>query len=272
MTDEGAARIILITPLYACILLLLSARRAFDKIGGIGMIGRRMERSEVGTRFGLLFEFENMAVTGRRATYEVLKQVMGRRGVGLDLGVFVKHCLYSCPRCFVPSVLGAVRKSRVPADRVIREVHQGLTAALMDGYGVLNPELDKVLARAAAEKIPIGALTCLDGSVADRLMSLLGLDARGIVLFKSDSCDRGMPTPDCWLRLARQVEVLPTRCMVLASSAVSCKSALMAGMCCTAVPDEFTACDDFGGADFVMDSLDPSVLEDMKTLLRSRQL
>jgi hypothetical protein len=48
---------------------------------------------------------------------------------------------------------------------------------------------------------------------------------------------------------------------------MACKTALSAGMRCVVVPNNFTEFEDFGGSDYVLDSLDGGVLEEVFDLM-----
>ena len=68
---------------------------------------------------------------------------------------------------------------------------------------------------------------------------------------------------DATLKVAKEMSKSPRQCVVLAGTMESCKSALSAGMQCVALPDRFTAFQDFSGAQEVLESqedLDPQEL------------
>ena len=80
---------------------------------------------------------------------------------------------------------------------------------------------------------------------------------------------RDFPTADAWLKIAKQLGTKPQLCIVLASRSTACKAALSAGMRCIVIPDQYTSFQDFGGADFVVDEAEPSVVETVLELVRS---
>ena len=82
------------------------------------------------------------------------------------------------------------------------------------------------------------------------------------------SADQIYPTAETWSKLAHHCGLAPRRCVALVSSAGACRAALAAGMRCIGVPDEFTAYQYFGGADFLVNKLDERVLRDVTTLMR----
>jgi beta-phosphoglucomutase-like phosphatase (HAD superfamily) len=90
-------------------------------------------------------------------------------------------------------------------------------------------------------------------------MDKLGLDEKGTVVLSNGSQDKHLPSSDSWLKLAKSMKVPASCCVVIASSSRACKAALSAGMRCVALPDKFTSFQDFGGADFVLESLDGDV-------------
>jgi beta-phosphoglucomutase-like phosphatase (HAD superfamily) len=77
----------------------------------------------------------------------------------------------------------------------------------------------------------------------------------------------GYPTAEAWVRLARETGVRPARCVAVTSSARACKSALAVNMRCAVVPDVFTGCQDFGGADIVSDTIDDDLIGELLAFL-----
>ena len=81
--------------------------------------------------------------------------------------------------------------------------------------------------------------------------------------------DEGVPLPDAdaWRRLAKRMGVSYMGTLAMASSRHACQAAMVNGMCCIATPDPYTGFQDFSGADFVIDSMEPGLLDDMLALV-----
>jgi beta-phosphoglucomutase-like phosphatase (HAD superfamily) len=207
-------------------------------------------------QISMLFELENIAVAGRRVLFDVLKSTLGDKGVKLTPVMFSRYCIHASPDVYLPSVFEAAGKKTGPDAKLLNEVNQGQKLSLLDGSVKLNKRFKTVLDHAASEKVTIGALTSLDQDTATQLMSKLGFDKLGVELLCIPASDRDFPTADAWLKLAKQMSTNPQLCMVYSSSTTACKAGLSAGMRCVAIPDEYTNFQDFGGADFIIESDD----------------
>jgi len=65
----------------------------------------------------------------------------------------------------------------------------------------------------------------------------------------------GKPAPDVYLVAAQRLGVVPGACLAIEDSGPGVLSATRAGMLCIAVPNRWTADQDFGAADIVLESL-----------------
>jgi dihydroorotate dehydrogenase len=77
----------------------------------------------------------------------------------------------------------------------------------------------------------------------------------GVGRVAMDSVDPIFPRADHWLRILKQrgQETIPLISIV--GSRAACKGALTAGATCIALPDIYTAFEDFTGAKVVLDTL-----------------
>ncbi|MEI6971057.1 MAG: hypothetical protein WCL44_06015, partial [bacterium] len=75
------------------------------------------------------------------------------------------------------------------------------------------------------------------------------------------------PTADAWLKLAKAVAVAPQGCVVITTNQESCMAALSGGMKPVAIPDAFTAFQDFGGADLLVDKFNDEAIEAIVALM-----
>ncbi len=209
---------------------------------------------------GLLFELENLAVAGRKITFDVLKSLLADKDIEINPALFSRYCLRSAPQQYVPVLLDVLDRKKVSAPKVAAEVTAGINVSLEDNRIKTNPALSKILAKAKAKGLEIGALTGLDEAVADKLMDRLGLKELNVTLYCAEPCDREFPTADAWLKLAKSMSIPQVLCTALSTGATSCKAALSAGMRCAVLPDEFTSFQDFGGADLVVDEFNDKAL------------
>jgi beta-phosphoglucomutase-like phosphatase (HAD superfamily) len=215
----------------------------------------------------MLFELENVAVPGHQIVYDVIKSVLADKGVDLKPMMFSRYCLEARVEEFVPVLLQQAGKTRVSESKLIDEIVQGVRLSFTDSGLKLSPNIPKALKVAEGKNAIVGVLSNLDEKSAMQLMGKLGLGEDRITLLCNASEGKTFPSADAWLKLAKTMSVTPSLCAVVATSSMACKTALSAGMRCVVVPNNFTEFEDFGGSDYVLDSLDGGVLEEVFDLM-----
>jgi len=222
--------------------------------------GRPMKSSsprEAGdSPYAILFELEGVAANGRRAAFEVLKSILGEHNLDLTPFHFSRYCLHPKPDRYIPVLLDALG-AKLSADKLAEDVTSGIIMHLSSNAARLPAGLSELFDEAVKRRIPLGALTALPEASAKSILNKLGLEQWGVRIFTPDEeVEEVFPRADTWLKMAKAMRRNSRCCIVLASSKASCKAALSAGMKCVVVPDEFTAFQDFGGADLVLESHD----------------
>jgi beta-phosphoglucomutase-like phosphatase (HAD superfamily) len=218
-------------------------------------------------RRAILFELENVAVKGRQIMFDQLKEILKTKDIEFSPAMFSRYCLCQPPRAFVRPILGLAGKTRLSEQKLVEEIAEKTAEAFKNDRLKLEPALRKLLKEMADRSILAGAVTSLEKGAADTLASHLGLPSLGVRLLHVDSDNRCFTGVDAWLKLARTLSVAPACCAVLATSGPSCRSATAAWMHCIAMPDRFTAFQDFGGSDLVVDTLDALAADDVSALL-----
>ena len=206
--------------------------------------------------FSVLFQLEDIGVDGRKAMFEILKQAFKGHKIDFTPPVFAHYCLHSVPAVFLPPLAEALGAGKVPAEKLAEEVNSGIAERLAANGLRLNPALGKILDEAREHNISAGAVTALPEATAQAVAAKLDLEAKGVRLFPYRDIAGHFPGADTWLKAARALPQRPRHCLVVGGSMAACKSALSADMHCIAVPDEFTAFQDFGGVDMLLDRLD----------------
>ena len=230
--------------------------------------GQEKEKSEkVEARYALLFELESVAVNGRQAAFEVLRSILSDHNVDFTEVHYSRYCLAPAPELYLATLLEALGCKKLNAQKLVDEVNNGIRVQLSSSEAVLNPLVDALLRIAEERGVQTGALTCLPGNAGRTIAGKLGLSKRGVALYpQAAEADPSFPRADTWLKVAKEMGKSPRQCVVLASTMESCKTALSAGMQCVALPDRFTAFQDFGGAQRVLESeeaLDPGELAEV---------
>jgi beta-phosphoglucomutase-like phosphatase (HAD superfamily) len=225
---------------------------------------------ETPQKCAILFELENIAVGGRQIVFDVLKKAMADKGVKLIPALFSRYCLAHSFGNGIGELLETAGKGRVSKDKLASEVKDEVKTVLLNQSLTVAPGLKKLLKRAAEKGMVVGALTCLDRDTALQLLGKLKLDGEVSAVHPYACDEKNHPSADTWLKLARNMSMTPGACVAVATSAMSAKAALTSSMKCVAIPDSFTQCQDFGGADCVADALDESVVDTIFSLLEDR--
>ncbi len=204
----------------------------------------------------LLFELDNVGVKGRELIYDVLSGILEEKDVDFNFGLFCQHCLYPPTKNYIPTLLSKSGRTRLSEEKLTSEVSEAVKLMFVDGNIKLNDGMMPLIDRAVADGASIGAVSVFDEETTGRITEKLGLDEKGIVTLSNGSEDKHVPSTDSWLKMSKSMRVPASCCVVIASSNMACKAALSAGMRCVVLPDKFTSFQDFGGADFVLESLD----------------
>jgi HAD superfamily hydrolase (TIGR01509 family) len=205
--------------------------------------------------YAVLFELDNVAINGRKIRFQVLKALMAKNGVELDAGTFARFCMHSAPESNVEKLVEGVGAKKLDTAKLTEEYKKNLAEAFLSKDTALAPGLQKFLENAHGRGVAIAALSAQSQETAERMLENLGLNALDIRLMVFSDTEKDFPRADAWLKVAKTLSKSPRRCIAIASSMSSCKAALSADMYSIAVPDEFTAFQDFSGANIVADSL-----------------
>jgi beta-phosphoglucomutase-like phosphatase (HAD superfamily) len=215
----------------------------------------------------ILAELETLAVNGRQVSYDVLESVLSDKGVKLSPAQFSRRCVDRPVADAIADLLHSAGKKVASEDKLVEEVVQGTRLSLADGSVGSKIGIKSLLRVAAERQVQVGLLGLHDEKTGAQIAGKLGASAGDSEVATVSSDARGCPTPDAWLKLAKQLGVSPGGCLAVTTSSASCKSALSAGMRCVVVPDAFTEFQDYGGADRVLDALDDAGVESILELL-----
>lgn len=217
---------------------------------------------------GIVFELEKMAILGQRLLFEVCQKVLKDKQVALTPVLWSRFGLAANLEQGLGRFLATLDKKSLAADKLAGVIREGFYRELAKPAVKLNGALNSLLTEAAKLNIKIGALSFLPDEKAQALLVHLGLQERvKLRVVKKDAIN--VPTPDCWLMTCKAINVPARRCVAVVESAVASNAALEASLHCVVVPDEFTAYQDFGGADQVLEDLKDVHAKDLQALLHS---
>jgi beta-phosphoglucomutase-like phosphatase (HAD superfamily) len=217
---------------------------------------------------GLVFELEKLAMPGQRLLFEACQKVLKDKQVALTPVLWSRFGLATPLAQGLNHLLATLDKKSLVADKLAHTIQDIFFREIARPAVKLNAALDALLMEAAKHNIKIGALSFLPDEQAQALLVHLGLQERvRLCVMQKDAVI--VPTPDCWLKTCKAIGVPACRCVAVVESAVACNATLEAGLRCVVVPDEFTAYQDFGGADLVVENLKDLHAKDLQALLHS---
>jgi len=217
---------------------------------------------------GLLFELEKLAMPGQRLLFEACQKVLKDKQVTLTPVLWARFGLTTSLVKGLGRLLATLAKKSLVADKLASAIQDIFFREIARPAVKLNADLNALLTEAAKLNIKIGALSFLPDEQAQALLVHLGLQER-VRLHVMQKAAASVPTPDCWLMTCKAIAVPVRCCVALVENDVACNAALEAGLRCVVAPDEFTAYQDFGGADQVVEDLKDLHVKDLQALLHS---
>ena len=217
---------------------------------------------------GIVFKLEGVAFHGRRMMYEAIQQVLKEKKIELSPILFSRYCSQHPLDQGLAMLLKAVGKQKMSSEKLVAAANERFSHSLTDQSLELDKNVENLISEAEKENTVVGAVSALPEECASKLMSRFGL-SEFVKLELFENTSHIFPTKNCWLHLAKTLGASPHQCVALVTSALSCQSALAAGMRCAVMPDEFTAFQDFGGADLVIEDNEKFDVKKLMALLHT---
>ena len=202
----------------------------------------------------LIFELEYVAAKKRHVEFTAIKSAAKTKGVELTQVSFARSGMSPLSRAAITSVLKQAGKKADAIEKAVTAVDKEV-AAYCANDAELDKGLEKLIKTVQGMGIPVLAFTALPEKVADTLMTKLGLDKMGVELVIPDEVKDSFPRADSWLKMLKKCDKEDATLVAVVSSQIACKGGLTAGAACIAVPDEYTAYQDYSGAKMVLESL-----------------
>ena len=217
----------------------------------------------------LFFELETVATAGREILFEAVKKVMKSKDIEVTPALFGKCGITARPGAAIQAMIDDSGRNLSTGDQLATQAEKAVKKFFVDG-AELNADLPKLIKAAQKKDMEVVAISAWPEDVAGALMKKLGLDEMGVSLEALDCTDAGFPRADHWLRLLKKRDQDTIPLITIVSSRSVCKGALTAGATCIAVPDAYTAFEDFAGAKVVLDSLGDMSTKELLELVSRR--
>lgn len=217
----------------------------------------------------LFFELEYVAVNGRQLMFDTLKQVMKSKDIDVTPALFARCGLAPRPGKAIQAMIESSGRNLTTGDQLSEQAESLLAKAFAE-KAVLAKELPSIIKAAQECNIQVVALSAWPEAVAGALMKTTGLDALGVDLVAMDSTDPIFPRADHWLRILKQRGQENIPLIAIVASRAACKGALTAGATAIALPDAYTAFEDFTGAKVVLETLGDLSAKELLELVSRR--
>jgi HAD superfamily hydrolase (TIGR01509 family) len=151
-------------------------------------------------------------------------------------------------------------RERYRVDEPLEQLLAAHTAARLQEIAAGVPAIDdavQLARRLAVSGLLLAIASSSTPAVIDALLGALGLSAvfRVRVSGEDAAVRASKPAPDVYLLAAARLGVPPAACLAIEDSGPGVVAAKRAGMTCVAVPNRWTALQDFHDADVVLESL-----------------
>ena len=211
-----------------------------------------MVREKIEPKPAILMELEYIAVQGRQIVFEALRKVLGRKRSEFTVPLFAHYAVHYPYDFSLKNLM-----TRMSLDGSRENLREKIMERVRAGF--LSSDLERregfsaVLKWTAEHQLRLGALSFLDTATMESVRDRLGLADVGMKILSIPSATSLRAMLEGWQSLVRQLGSSLGRSLALVSSAGAYRAALGAGLHCLALPDAFTAFQDFSGADAVLD-------------------
>lgn len=209
----------------------------------------------------LIFEFDHLVVNIREATLDILKTIFEDQD--LQPIHLTRYALNVTPQKAIEQIQAALGIKKGTPKKLGDELINGIRMHLETGNVQVSDELRDVIVQARERNMPVYGLTSLPEGPRELLGDRLDLPGLGIEYAPFGIQLEPYPRADAWLKMCKEYELLAPVSLALTTSMVSTKAAMTAGVHCVAIPDRFTAHQDFSGCQAVVDSPKEIVLAEV---------
>ena len=204
--------------------------------------------------YAMLVELEGVAANVRRAEYEALCNLITDGSTPMNMILYVQHCINRTPKAYLKTLLPALGSKTKDLAGLAKQIEDGVSIYLTSADAQLHPRVAELIAAALERQMDVAFVTGCPEAAAKAALERWGAPYGGLKVHTHTSSERPAPDLDEWLRAAKSISRPARQCVALAGSHLAVKEALAATMRCIAVPDEYTAFEDFSGASVVLDA------------------
>ena len=209
----------------------------------------------------LIVELEGALTGGRRTLFDTLKKLLKKEKLNLDEVTFMRRAIEPAPLDIIPELISVLDGDGVSTDKM----QAALLEALKSGEATLTPApvLRKLIDTARKQNVPVVVVSCLPAEAAAAVLQKSGLEEVGVTLHAVKGAAAACPGKKDWQEICRTLTRIPRNCFALVGTGAACHTALSVDLRVIAIADEFTAAQDFGGAEAVYETVADFDLDDL---------
>lgn len=208
----------------------------------------------------LFIELEAVLLNGHGVLFEALGAALKAEGVGLSSMLFIKYALGRSVNTAVASLARHLALGEDASTRVTEAAWKHVLSAFGKAAAPRFKNFPALVEKVRAQGGVVACLSQLPQESAERLVAGLGCGALAVAGRGEGRHEGAFPTGGDWLNLARSLGMRPGACVAVFAGGAGMRAAMAARVRGVAIPDRFSTFQDFGGADYVLESLDAAAI------------
>ena len=216
---------------------------------------------------GVVVEFDFTAIDGGQLLFETAQKILGAKGVDLTVKLEALHLAGGNYQGGLAELFRTLDK-KCDAAATARDLHDAFAKALTaKAVAAVTPGLKAFISALVERDVKVVVATRSD--LENLRPAFEGFNPEKVVLYAEPSMTYGNCKWDAWRRAYSQNGLVDVLTVAVSGSGAGVKAALVAGMGVVAVIHDHVAYQDFGGADFVTETIDVKLTDEVLRMLHA---
>jgi HAD superfamily hydrolase (TIGR01509 family) len=197
----------------------------------------------------VIFDMDGVLIDSEKHHFIAHKEALSEFGANIDKTFYIAHGISTDPALFYAR---AFKKELLPneyIDRILQRKIEIYKKLLEEEEITPIKQAIDLVHLLYEKKISIAICSAVSRPEVERNLQILELDGLfKVIVAGGDFPLRNKPFPDIYLKAAELLCVRPTHCMAIEDSVSGAQAALIAGMLCVVVPNDYTKSQNFPGS------------------------
>ena len=216
---------------------------------------------------GVVVEFDFAVADGAQLLFDTARKVLEAKGIDLTLKLEAMHLTGGNYQGGLAELFGVLGKKCDPATTA-RDLSDAFAKALTaKAAEAVTPGFKAFVKALTAKGIKVVIATRADIEAVKPAFE--EFDHENVVLYSEPSMTYGNCKWDAWRRAYSQNGLVDVLTVAVSGSGAGVKAALVAGMGAIAVIHDHVAYQDFGGADFMTETIDAKLADEVLRMLHA---